>query len=291
MPGQSYAPGACTTCAMHPALAAVVAWAVRRVPELPLAAMLDGSRDPDLTLLNDAVRRIDRRLDDSTPRRFVAAAKGKRSAIAYERRIRERGEIATRVRDQHDLCNALAWLMFPRTKAALNAMHVADSGVAGTRSRRRDAATLLDEFGVIVLCADPALLDLWRQHRWAELFDQRAAHVGRSMRIAVIGHGLMAALAQPFPALTAKALVLCPAPCGSADEDTTAACDVHAAGWLAAHGATFAPASLLPLPIAAWPGWDSLRRGGERFDDMNVFRPLPGHRPAPGQRAMAGARS
>jgi hypothetical protein len=214
-------------------------------------------------------------LRDGTPLRFVAAGNARTSALAYERRIRECGEIATRERDHHDFCNALAWLMFPRTKAALNAIHVADAGRTGARSRRRDAATLIDEYGVIVLGAQPALVAMWRDHRWGALFGERVGEVEAGMQIAVLGHGLMAALERPFAALTAKALVICPAASQPAAADTIAGCDAEAQQRLAATATTFQPRALLPLPIAAWPGWDPLARGDERFADTRVFRPPP----------------
>jgi hypothetical protein len=34
-----------------------------------------------------------------------------------------------------------------------------------------------------------------------------------------------------------------------------------------------APEDLLPLPVAALPGWDVEGNGARRFDDTAVFRP------------------
>jgi hypothetical protein len=53
--------------------------------------------------------------------------------------------------------------------------------------------------------------------------------------------------------------------------------DAAAAEQLKAYGPLFAPSALLPLPIAALPGWDPDRDclGERRFDDASVFRPRP----------------
>src|SRR5262249_26039402 len=42
---------------------------------------------------------------------------------AYEIRVFETGEVQTRPDNWHDLFNALVWIAFPRTKAALNRHH------------------------------------------------------------------------------------------------------------------------------------------------------------------------
>jgi hypothetical protein len=95
-------------------------------------------------------------------------------------------------------------------QAALNAIHVASPGSPGgnTRVRARDAATLLDEGGMIVSIADPDLLALWRAHAWREVFWTHRADVAIAMRVAVIGHGLLRASRSPYPSITAGALIV-----------------------------------------------------------------------------------
>jgi hypothetical protein len=202
------------------------------------------------------------------PLRFVPSV-APLSALAYERRIAERGEIPTREGIAHDLCNALAWLAFPRTKAALNAVHVREAATAtpNERSRLRDAATLLDESGLVVACADRSLVEGWRRHAWRETFWLRRDDVGRDLAACVLGHGLLERLPRAHRGLTAKALVLdLPAATPQADLDAAAA-DAIASGIL--------PESLLPLPIAALPGWDREQLGAALFADASVFRPCP----------------
>src|SRR5512147_150765 len=84
---------------------------------------------------------------------FVAADDA--GGAAYEAHIAATGRVPTRD-NAHDLFNALVWLAWPRTKAALNArqaLELARDGVRGRRGPVRDAATLIDESGLL-LAAD-----------------------------------------------------------------------------------------------------------------------------------------
>jgi hypothetical protein len=202
------------------------------------------------------------------------------SALAYETRIAARAEIATRAQSLHDLCNALAWLLFPRTKAVLNAIHVMAAPLATSERRgpARDAATLLDESGLVVACAEPELLERWRAHAWRDAFWSRREAGALRMRAVAIGHGLLAKCVTPFRAITARALVLPLAAEALPAEpfELAATLDAAAATHLAALGRNFTPRALLPLPIAALAGWDTEHLGSRLFDDIAVFRPLPG---------------
>ena len=159
----------------------------------------------------------------------------------------------------------------------MNAIHAAASvaDTANGRDRRRDAATLLDESGMIVACADAELLDLWRTHQWRAAFWDRRDAVAERMRAVVIGHGLLAKLVAPFRGITAKVLVL--ALDGAAlptDPALVAAVlDAAAAAALVPAALAFAPEDLLALPVAALPGWDMEASGARLFDDTAVFRP------------------
>lgn len=68
----------------------------------------------------------------------------------YEHRIYEHGEIQTRIHNWHDFFNAMAWVLFPQTKAALNARQVL-GGVPGVvRTREQDRLAMMDEGGVVM---------------------------------------------------------------------------------------------------------------------------------------------
>jgi Protein of unknown function (DUF3025) len=83
----------------------------------------------------------------------------------YEGRIAERSEVPQRPDDWHDLFNALAFVAFPRAKAALHLRQYTitrervgptDTRLPGARTREQDALALFDEGGVVVV-TEPAL--------------------------------------------------------------------------------------------------------------------------------------
>jgi hypothetical protein len=231
----------------HPAFAPYRRW-LERDPAPARAALDAWAREAGLAL------------------RFVAPAAKAPPALDYERRIAARGEVETREGSEHDRCNALAWLAFPRTKSALNRIHVreARAPTPNARNRQRDAATLLDESGLVVACADATLVAGWRRHAWRETFWLRRADVSRSLAAFVLGHGLLARAATAHRALTGRALVLplaAETPLG--ELDAAAAARVEAG---------LVPEDLLPLPLAALPGWDREGLGAALFDDTRVFR-------------------
>ena len=217
-------------------------------------------------------------MPDGKPLAFIAPS-SRQHALVYERAISACGEIATRDGNLHDAFNALAWLRFPRTKAALNAVHVraVEAPTANARNRARDAATLLDESGLLLACTDPDLMVLLRAHAWRELFWMRRDDVAATFRPLVLGHGLAVKLLSPYRALTAHALVLNlpharlhPAsPHGEAE--TAAMLDADASAFIAS--SRFGRDVLAPLPVAALPGWDAEHLDERLFDDLSVFRP------------------
>jgi hypothetical protein len=216
-------------------------------------------------------------LPDERALSFPPSPSFRMSALAYERRIAATGQVPTRPGSLHDACNALAWLAFPQTKAALNAIHAASAGShsANRRDRRRDAATLLDESGMIVACGVPALVALWRAREWRAAFWDRRRDVAAHLRAVVIGHGLLAKLVAPFRAITARVLLL-PldgAALPAAPSPLAGVLDRAAAAWIESRAAAFAPEDLLALPVAALPGWDTEGLGARLFDDTAVFRP------------------
>jgi hypothetical protein len=157
---------------------------------------------PELAQLNAWALDARLALPDGKPLRFLHGAPA--SALAYESAIAHHGIVHVRRGQWHDALNALVWLAFPKTKAALNARHVQDrtSATANQRSRGRDAATLLDESGLILVCGDPDLDRLLRERAWRALFDDRRSAVMRMMQPYAIGHGMLVKLLAPFRAIT-----------------------------------------------------------------------------------------
>ena len=238
----------------------------------PYLEFLEGGVLPDLPALVELARV--RGPCDTNVRRISFATGVCGSALAYENAIARDSVIPLRQGSDHDVFNALAWLAFPGAKAALNAVHVRDqSSAAGNRrSRARDAATLLDESGLLLGCVEPLFARLLRERAWRELFVERRAEAGRVLRPLAIGHGLLGKLRAPYRALTAHALIV------AVDADVLAGTDeerarIDVAAARAIMAPDFIPLQLAPLPVAALPGWDSEELGENLFDDVSVFRP------------------
>lgn len=188
------------------------------------AGPVAGAAPPPVAALAALARARGLALPDGRPLTFAppraGAAGAAVAALDWERAIAETACVRLREGSWHDAFNALAWLAFPRTRAALNAVHVAagasdvrPGGAPRTapcgpavaplrggngRSRPRDAATLLDESGILVACADEGLVAAWREHRWRDAFGD-AARVGASLAAWVVGHGVLDKLRAPFP--------------------------------------------------------------------------------------------
>jgi len=205
----------------------------------------------------------------------------------YELRAYASGRVCTRPENWHDLFNALAWLAFPRTKAALNARHAARLPLEGPqRSRLRDLLTIFDEGGAIVLCADPALESLVRAHAWRTLFWEQRRALKASVRIFVVGHAVLEQALAPWPGITCKAVFVSvpreqleapPAEC-------LAQADAAAARWIDTLDECATPARLQALPVFGLPGWHPAGESADFYDDTRFFRPF--RRPAETREAV-----
>jgi hypothetical protein len=173
--------------------------------------------------------------------------------LHYEQRIAERGIVATRERNWHDLFNALVWLRYPALKQALNRRQVEEIGRMGPRERSRPqcAMTHFDEAGVLVRVADPALLALWDAHDWHALFwRERAAWVDGRIAVIVFGHALLEHALTPGKLLVGKALVC------EAGPDVPMSCLAQVTATAIDAGRLLAdPLELRPLPLSGIPGW------------------------------------
>lgn len=189
--------------------------------------------------------------------------------LHYETRIAERGQIATRADNWHDLFNALIWARYPAIKRALNRQqcrHIA-AMAPGQRNRAQAALTQFDESGVIVRVREPTLLRAWDRHDWAALFVDGAGQWrhGDIAVAAVIGHALLEQALVPERLLVGKCVVV------TADDDATAIAVVAQA---IADGVLLNdPLELRPLPVAGIPGWH-VRQDAGFHARADYFRPL-----------------
>ncbi|WP_217450784.1 DUF3025 domain-containing protein [Vogesella oryzae] len=176
----------------------------------------------------------------------------------YEMHIGSSGEIPTRTQNWHDWFGALAWLSWPQSKLALNARHVRaiERGEVG-RGPFRDAATLLDECGVIVPVCDDALANALQEMDWQALFVQHAAAWGTRIDSHVLGHALFEQGLAMHIGWCGKALLLPVAADFFALDywQRQQALDARLAALLADDDWLQRPRELLPLPLLGIPGW------------------------------------
>jgi len=224
-------------------------------------------------------------VQSGTRLRFVPQECGK---LPFERQYEPRcylnGEVPTRENNWHDLLNVLVWLTFPKAKAAINARHyhallkknVADDIKVGSqRGAVRDANTLLDESGVIVVYADAELAGLLRGFKWKELFWQRRELVRASMWFYLFGHGLYEKALQPYVGMTGQGLLLAVAPefFGWPQAQRLAYLDTLLASHLADPNYCRSTRDLAPVPLLGVPGWASDNDNPAYYDNVAYFRP------------------
>ncbi len=248
----------------------------------PLAALLASFRPRHcsaLETLNDALDAVEPR-PGARPGHAIRCVPPDRSRLGYEARVHARGEVVTRPGNWHDFFNALVWLRFPHTKAALNALHFEEMGEARStpgRGALRDAATQFDESGIAVLARDPVLLELLQARRWHELLWQRRADVLAAMRFLVIGHGLYDALRTPFYRMCGRAALIL-ADAAVIASDVAAQCryaDAVLAERFSARTWYPRPKTLMALPLLGIPGVCAESESAQYYLDTLQFRPPP----------------
>ncbi len=244
------------------------------------AALLEGAEWPSIEALN-------RLISDGVAQRFVKQTPDLLAdGLHYEQRIAERGEIATREGNWHDLLNALVWLRHPALKQALNLRQMAEIATMGPkqRSRAQYAMTHFDEGGVIVELRDPALLALWDAHDWHGLFwRHRQAWLDGSIRLELFGHALLEHALSPDKLLVGKALVF--ESVGDVDADRVCARCVEA---IVSGQLLHDPLELRPLPLSGIPGWhpdnadEAFHRSTVCYQPRRAGREYPPAFPQPG---------
>ena len=213
--------------------------------------------------------------------RFVTQQAGKLTfEQQYEPRCYLAGEVQMRANNWHDLFNVLVWLTFPKIKAALNARHYHALRLAQTqpykngRGALRDASTLLDESGIIVVTADEKLAYLLRNFQWKKLFWQQREQVKTKMGFYIFGHGLYEKSVQPYLGITGQGLLLhvesafftwsLPAQLMYIDSALV--------GQLATPDFCTTTVALTPLPLLGIPGWSIDNEHEDYYHNATYFR-------------------
>jgi hypothetical protein len=211
--------------------------------------------------------------------RFVAQERAAlKRAGGYEEHVAKLRQVPTRERNWHDFFNMAVWAHFPRTRWALNRLHVDSSlGPVDPRNGRtpeQNIASQLDESGIVIASSDGELLRDLRALLFKRVFWERRGQWLESVRYWIVGHGSLESLLSPHPALATKAVLLeLPQAPHSyqpdelrllADERTAAIVD----GW---RGQT---ARLDPVPLLGVPGFTDNDRA-DLYDDPRYFRLEP----------------
>jgi len=257
-----------------------------------------------------SVDAINARWPADVPLRFAAQSRELLAdGLHYEQRIAQRGLIATRERNWHDLFNALAWLRFPDLKRALNLRQVAEIARMGPkqRSRAQYALTHFDEAGVMVGLRDPALLALWDAHDWHGLFwRERDAWRDGRIEVEVFGHALLEHALASDKLLVGKALVVIPGPdqeenglssrrrpgssggaSGASKGEIIDAC-AHA---IRNEDLLRDPLELRPLPLSGIPGWHPDGEAENFHRNAPCYQPLRAGRCYPTTMKLRGLNS
>lgn len=257
----------------------------------PLIEQLPEDYFPTLAQLNRACDEREVVSGGGVPIEFVPQEA--KTEEPYETRVYARGKVLTRSRNWHDLFNALVWITFPRSKAAINRHHyremLARQG-EGLRGTPRDVLTLFDEGGVIVVSSEPELGALLREFKWKKLFWQRRSEVVESMRFYVFGHSIYEKALQPYKGITAKTVIFDvtarelerPLP------QQLATLDARLAKYFSDPKALVATEAYAPLPVLGIPGWTADNENERYYDDTQHFR--PGRKQAEAQEEAAPRR-
>ena len=257
-------------------------WLNRSDMFAPLRAL--GARLPDIgwpnpDLLNALADDAGRVVNAQGLRvRFVPQApKSMHFRDGFEPRAFLKGEVQLRPLDWHDLFNALVWMTFPTAKALINARHyeALSIGETGNRPPARDALTLFDEEGVLVLSSEAGLLELVREFRWKELFWKRREEVMTRMRFFLFGHALYHKALDPFVGMTGKAVLLkvpdafAQLPLNSQVSEADRLLAAHL--WDRSHMSH--GRELSPLPVLGVPGWWGGNEQESFYENTGYFRP------------------
>ena len=241
----------------------------------PLDRLIDDAAWPGITRLNACSGGI--KNFRGRPIQFVAK-EAATTAMHYETRIAESGEIATR-ENWHDFFNAMSWLAFPESKAAISEMHARLLSVHGEceireRSIARDVLTLFDEGGIIVASPDESLLELIRHFDWRALFVERRADVEARMRFSLFGHSMLEKALDPYVGVTAKAILFLVDDTflGSTHAEQMRHIDQRVAAWLMDEANLSSTKNFSPLPWLGIPGWWAENLSPAFYENQHYFR-------------------
>ncbi len=249
----------------------------------PVLVRLETNKFPTLNDLNTLLDKTQPTVNvlSGRPLRFIPQMQGRVGFESqYEPRCYLSGEVQTRPENWHDLFNALVWLTFPKSKAAINARHYQAlndklENCTSQRGKARDTVTLLDESGVIVASANEELSGLLQTFQWKELFWNRREQVLKEMGFYVIGHGLYEKALQPYLGMTGQSMTL-PVQADFFNlglPDQLRVIDLNLSQHLVKTEKFITTRELQPVPLLGIPGWCIENETAVFYDNTAYFRP------------------
>ncbi|MBN7820081.1 DUF3025 domain-containing protein [Bowmanella yangjiangensis] len=215
--------------------------------------------------------------DASLPVRFVSQQMLDEQTLCYESFIHTYEQVPTRPQNWHDLFNALIWKQFPRSKSALNRLHMTDINAVGSNQRtpRRNRITHFDECGVLMIYSTEEIPNLLKQHEWHAAFVDRRSDWGTRVQALVFGHANYEMLLKPYIGLTGKWLgIQVPKDYFSWDnKQQLAYVDEKLVERLEQQNCLGERGALWPLPLLGVPGWWPDNEHAAFYANQNYFMP------------------
>lgn len=225
-------------------------------------------------------------LSESSPlhaKRFEAST-ATMKALEYERCV-SLGSIPSRD-EHHDWFNGLVWLTYPKAKSEINRLHIQEAlapaaPLGNSRSRLRDAITLFDESGLLLVTSNPDVNLALERHDWTHLFVTLRQEWGTNILPFCFGHGLLDALRKPHKGLCAKVKVVqvdsvsLKALSENGDSNPHAAHVLLDQIFLSVINGLQSPRDLNPLPVMGIPAWFDENESVDFYQDEAVFRKKP----------------
>jgi hypothetical protein len=234
-----------------------------------LQDLIDRSSQPIRTISG---RKLTVVPQDDTPRDFNDH---------YAPRIFLSGEIQTRTENWHDFFQIISWILFPATKAAINARHYHaakhrfdNPSPAGRRSPVENMLSLFDECGAIIIASDPALLQLIVDFQWKDLFWRQRHRLHQELSCIIFGHAFNEKLINPYIGMTANSLLLAvDSHCFDLPQrELIQYLDKLLAQYIVDTSLLGAPHDLTPFPVLGLPGWHKDNEQQSFYDNTTYFR-------------------
>lgn len=166
---------------------------------------------------------------------------------------------------------------FPSAKSALNQLHYQAQLFESVNKIRyrcalRDAATLFDESGVIVVSSEKTLIQLLSDFEWKELFWRQRKGMLSSMRFFVFGHGLYEKALNPYVGMTGKGIIF------NVEEAFFAQTLLKQLHLIDSILESFllqdlsSSSDLTPIPLLGYPGWTEDNNSEIYYENKKYFR-------------------